>query len=269
MLDIKRMLLGAMRYRGGGGGGGGGGGDGGDGDGDGGDSGDSGIGDSGDVGDTPGMAPSDIGDTSISDIGTTPTGIPSDNSNGIAGMMGIDNPTIASIVNGVIGMAANAAVPGLGGIAVGMTNAAINGNPASAASGMGQAVASAAGIPGVVGSVVGNAIGNMSGVPAASVPGDPTGGGSGMQTLSGGLGMAPNTQNGVVGGGSIGASTTPTSTPTSQAPVQPYSNDKLITYLLNRDKTPAELAKKTPGTEDTNYLVQALRGPAANVQRFV
>lgn len=214
-MNLLYLKMGPMRFRGGGGGGGGGGGDGGD-SGDSGDSGD--TGDTGDVGNVSDMG--NLGEVSVSadaisdegDAGLGATladmaanGNPAANTNGIAGQLGVENPTLAAIVNQGLGMIANMAVPGIGGVGIGMANAAINGNPASAAAAIGNAVASAAGIPGGIGSAIGNAIGNMSGVPAASVPGDPTGGGSGVgdrggwtasptatpgaSTLSGGLGL--------------------------------------------------------------------------------
>lgn len=215
-MNLLELKLGAQRYRGGGGGGGGGG--------DGGDSGDSsGIGDgigpsagpgagpgapgtgpssNGDVGegnDSPGAAgvDSDVAAV-VADMASNPS--VSSNNNGIAGMMGIDNPTLASVVNGIIGMGVTAAIGPIGGMAVGLGNAAISGNPSAAAATMGSGIASAAGIPGGIGAAIGSAIGNMGGVPASSVASDPNGGTDrdwtatpvrtpGSGTLSGGLGM--------------------------------------------------------------------------------
>jgi len=201
-MNLLLLKMGPMRYRGGGGGGGGGG--------DGGDSGDSGDG----IGDgispsagpgagpgAPGTGPSSNGDVGEGNSSPGAPGVGSSigNGNGIAGMLGIDNPGLANAVNGIIGNVTSNAV-GMPGI-VGMANAAINGSSGQAASAIGSAIGGIAAGPvgAAIGGIAGNAIGNAPGVPAGSVPGDPSGGAGrenspisavpGQGILSGGLGM--------------------------------------------------------------------------------
>lgn len=260
-MNLLLLKLGHQLYRGDGGGGG-----------SGGDSGDSGddsatasIGQS----DTPGQ----LGEVTVSadappsesDAGLAATladmalGNQSNNTNGIAGQLGVENPTLAAIVNHGISMAANVAMPGLGGIAVGLANSAINGNPASAASGIGSAIASAAGIPGAIGGIAGQAIGNMSGVPSSSVPGDPSGGGShewtaspiptgsngsGMGAISGGLGM-----------GSTGNAQVP-----GLAAISGTANPDVLRALQKTLPRAGDVAEDNP-------LVAALRGGTATAYR--
>lgn len=216
-MNLLLLKMGSMRYRGGGGGGGGGG--------DGGDSGDGigdGIGPSAGPGagpGAPGTGPSSNGDVGegnsspgadgvdsdvaavVADMASNPGVVSSSSGNGIAGMLGIDNPTIASITNGIIGNVVSNSV-GMPGI-VGMANAAINGSPGQAASAIGSAIGGIAAGPvgAAIGGAIGSGIGGMPGVAADSVASDPAGGTPnwtatptpvnvpGAGAISGGLGM--------------------------------------------------------------------------------
>lgn len=281
-MNLLYLKMGPMRFRGGGGGGGGGGGDG-----DSGDSGDSGIGDG--IGPSagpgagpgaPGTGPSSNGDVGEGNDSPGAVGVDSDvanmvadmavnpsqsvSSNGIAGMMGIDNPSIASIVNGIVSNAVTG-ITGMPGI-VGMANAAINGSPGQAAATMGSVIGGmVAGPVGAgLGGMAGNAIGNMPGVDSNSVPGDPTGGGSGVGesggwtasprgtgTLSGGLGLPSAPGASTLAGESTGSSPNVGSLTDI--------NNKLTERLLNQTSVAGDPGDFSGAGYATPALVQALR----------
>jgi hypothetical protein len=136
--------------------------------------GDPGVGDPG----VMGVAQGQIGTSQPSSSTSGGGGHPS----GIAGLLGIDNPSLASVVNSAISMAGHAI--GIPSAAMGVGQAissAVQGNMPAANSTMGSTLGGIIGgmaagpIGGIVGSGLGGMVGNMPGVPSSSVPADPSG----------------------------------------------------------------------------------------------
>lgn len=122
----------------------------------------------------------------------TDVAAPSNNNGGIFGMitnaLGIHaSPTVNSIGNFGLSTLAGLGLGPMGVAAMGLGNAAINGNASQGLGSMGSVVGSgiAGPVGGIAGAAIGNAIGGMSGgVSASSVGSDPSGGGGWYEQLA-------------------------------------------------------------------------------------